>query len=121
METLCELEMFFPPSFFDIMVHLTVHLVREIKLCGPMFLHWMYPFERAMGQLKALARSRSRPEGSIAEGKVTEEVIGYYTDYLESVESIGLPKSRHEGRLKASVQSDPKRCVWGLKGENMHT
>ena len=28
--TLCLLEQFFPPSFFDIMVHLTVHLVREV-------------------------------------------------------------------------------------------
>jgi Domain of unknown function (DUF4218) len=32
--TVCELEMYFPPSFFDIMVHLTVHLVQKIKLCG---------------------------------------------------------------------------------------
>jgi len=32
---LCQLEMYFPPSFFDIMVHLIVHLVREIKCCGP--------------------------------------------------------------------------------------
>ncbi|CAM8895405.1 unnamed protein product [Rhodiola kirilowii] len=28
--TLSQLEMFFPPSFFDIMMHLTVHLVREL-------------------------------------------------------------------------------------------
>ena len=35
---LCQLEMYFPPSFFDIMVHLIVHLVREIRLCGPFFL-----------------------------------------------------------------------------------
>ncbi|KAH7834576.1 hypothetical protein Vadar_017503 [Vaccinium darrowii] len=28
--TLCLLEKYFPPSFFDIMVHLTVHLVREV-------------------------------------------------------------------------------------------
>ncbi|CAM8900154.1 unnamed protein product [Rhodiola kirilowii] len=28
--TLCQLEMFFPSSFFDIVVHLTVHLVREL-------------------------------------------------------------------------------------------
>ena len=40
---LCQLEMYFPPSFFDIMVHLIVHLVREIRLCGPIFLRWMYP------------------------------------------------------------------------------
>ena len=36
--TLCELEMFFPPSFFDVTVHLIVHLVDEIKYCGPVFL-----------------------------------------------------------------------------------
>ena len=34
---LCQLEMYFPPSFFDIMVHLIVHLVREIQLCGLVF------------------------------------------------------------------------------------
>ena len=27
---LCQLEIYLPPAFFDIMVHLTVHLVREI-------------------------------------------------------------------------------------------
>ena len=35
---LCQLEMYFPPSFFDIMVHLIVHLVRETRICGPVFL-----------------------------------------------------------------------------------
>ena len=46
-ETLCMFERFFPPSFFDIMVHLTVHLGREARLCGPVqFVGCMYPFER---------------------------------------------------------------------------
>ena len=98
--TLCELEMYLPPSFFDIMVHLTVHLVREIKLCGPPFLRQMYPFERAMGQLKGLVRSRSRPEGSIVEGYDAFEIIGFYTDYVADVDPIGLPRRRHEGRLQ---------------------
>ena len=35
---LCQLEMYFPPAFFDIMIHLMVHLVREIRLCGPVYL-----------------------------------------------------------------------------------
>ena len=35
---LCQLEMYFPPSFFDIMVHLIIHLVREVRICGPVFL-----------------------------------------------------------------------------------
>jgi hypothetical protein len=44
--TMCELELLFPPSFFDIMVHLTIHLVREVRLGGPVHFRWMYPFER---------------------------------------------------------------------------
>ena len=38
----------FPPSFFDIMIHLTVHLVRELRYCGPVAYRWMYPFERSV-------------------------------------------------------------------------
>ena len=45
-ETMCLLERYFPTSFFDIMVHLTIHLVREAKLCGPVQFRWAYPFER---------------------------------------------------------------------------
>ena len=45
-ETLCRLERFFPPSFFDIMIHLTVHLGKETRLCGPVHFRWVYPFER---------------------------------------------------------------------------
>jgi hypothetical protein len=47
-ETLCMLERFFPPSFFDIMVHLIIHLGREARLCGPVQYRWMYPFERLL-------------------------------------------------------------------------
>ncbi|KAL4560574.1 hypothetical protein LXL04_032727 [Taraxacum kok-saghyz] len=36
---------------------------------------------------------------SIIEGYATEEVIEYCTDYLQGVTSIGVPISRHEGRL----------------------
>lgn len=32
--TLCHLEMLFPPSFFTVMMHLTVHLTEEIELDG---------------------------------------------------------------------------------------
>lgn len=45
-ETLCMLERYFPPSFFDVMIHLTIHLGRETRLCGSNQFHWMYPFER---------------------------------------------------------------------------
>jgi hypothetical protein len=99
-QTLCQLEMYFPPSFFDIMVHLTVQLVEGTKICGPHFLHYMYPIERFMGILKHFVRNKARPEGSIAESYVIESVIDFCVDYMDEVAPIGLPLSRHEGRLK---------------------
>jgi hypothetical protein len=45
-EILCQLETIFPPSFFDVMVHLPVHLAEEAKLGGPVQYRWMYPIER---------------------------------------------------------------------------
>ena len=90
--TLCELEMYFPPSFFDIMIHLTVHLVRETQLCGPAYMRWMYPFERYMKVLKGYVKIRSRPEGYIAERYIVEEAVEFCTDYLSNVEcSAGMP------------------------------
>ena len=43
---LCKLEKIFPPAFFDIMIHLIVHLPKEAKLGGPVHPRWMFPFER---------------------------------------------------------------------------
>jgi hypothetical protein len=45
-KTLCKLEMIFPPSFFDSMEHLLIHLPFEAKAGGPVQYRWMYPFER---------------------------------------------------------------------------
>lgn len=98
--TLCQFEMYFPVSFFDIMVHLVIHLVREVKLLGPLYLHHMYPFERFLCILKGYVKSRYRPEGSIIETYTVEEAIELCTEYLASVDSIRIPKSRHEGRLE---------------------
>ena len=44
--TLCKLERIFPPSFFDVMVHLPIHLASEAKIAGPVQYRWMYPIER---------------------------------------------------------------------------
>nr|GEV46189.1 hypothetical protein [Tanacetum cinerariifolium] len=56
--TLCLLEKFFPSSFFDIMIHLTVYLPREAKLCSPICFRWMYPFDRCMKVERELAISK---------------------------------------------------------------
>ena len=44
--TLCKLERIFPPSFFDIMVHILIHLANEAKLGDPIQYIWMFPIER---------------------------------------------------------------------------
>jgi hypothetical protein len=36
---MCNLETIFPLSFFDLMPHLLVHIVHEMKYLGPMFPH----------------------------------------------------------------------------------
>ena len=43
---LCMLERFFSLAFFDVMVHLTVYLPREVILGGPIQYRWIYPIER---------------------------------------------------------------------------
>lgn len=35
-ETICILEVCFPPAFFDIMQHNLIQLVSEMEVCGPM-------------------------------------------------------------------------------------
>ncbi|GFS46240.1 hypothetical protein Acr_00g0100990 [Actinidia rufa] len=70
---LCKLEKIFPPAFFDVMVHLAIHLPREALLGGPVQYRWMYPFERFLGALKKFVSNRARPEGSIAEAYIVKE------------------------------------------------
>ena len=45
-KTLCKLEMIFPPSFFNLMELLPMHLPFEAKVGGSVQYRWMYPFER---------------------------------------------------------------------------
>ncbi|KAL4580605.1 hypothetical protein LXL04_016805 [Taraxacum kok-saghyz] len=72
----------------------------EIKACGLVFQRYMYPFERHLGSLKGYVRNRHRPEGSIVRGYALEEVTEFCTNYLKGVTTIGIPQSRHEGRLQ---------------------
>jgi hypothetical protein len=49
-----------PPAFFDVMIHLAVHLPDEALLRGPVQYGWMYPIERRLYTLKRYVRNRSR-------------------------------------------------------------
>ncbi|XP_042983138.1 uncharacterized protein LOC122312562 [Carya illinoinensis] len=84
---LCKLEMIFLPAFFDIMVHLAIHLLNEALLAGPVQYRWMYPFERYLGKFKRYVRNRARPEGSIAEAYVHVEYLTFCSMYLNDIET----------------------------------
>ncbi|CAN6725431.1 unnamed protein product [Malus baccata var. baccata] len=56
--TLCQLEKIFPPAFFDIMVHLPVHLADEAVLAEPVQYRWMYPIEWYLQTLKHYVRNK---------------------------------------------------------------
>ncbi|GJY70698.1 hypothetical protein Tco_0474401 [Tanacetum coccineum] len=78
-----ELEKIFPPAFFDIMIHVAIHLPDEAILGGPLRYRWMFPFERYMKKLKNYVRNKAKPEGSIAEGYVAEEALTFCSRYLK--------------------------------------
>jgi hypothetical protein len=58
---MCKLEKIFPPAFFDVMVHLAIHLPEEATLKGPVQYGWMYPVERRLCTLKRSVRNQARP------------------------------------------------------------
>ena len=90
---LCDLEMYLPPAFFDVMVLLLVHIMEDIIQLGMTFLHSMMSFERMNGVIKGYVRNMSRPEESIARGFLTEECISYCTNYLGIENPVGLPST----------------------------
>jgi hypothetical protein len=84
---LCKLEKIFPPAFFDVMVHLAVHLPGEAMLRGPVQYGWMFPVERRLLTCKRYVRNTARPEGSIAEAYVVDECLTFCSRYFDDVET----------------------------------
>ncbi|KAL5579062.1 hypothetical protein UlMin_011504 [Ulmus minor] len=128
--TLCLLENYFLPTFFDVMVHLTVHLIREVKLCGPVWYHWMYPFERYMKVLKGYVRNGSKPEGCIAECYIAEEALEFCAEHLQNMSTVGVPTNTNNqirnaalghgiGSADAAYDLDPrmKKAILSSTGE----
>ncbi|XP_056845316.1 uncharacterized protein LOC108807544 [Raphanus sativus] len=94
-ETLCIFERFWPPSFFDIMVHLCVHLGREARVGGPVHFRWMYPFERYMKVLKDYVRNTARPEGCIAESYLADECMKFCSAFLKTTTNVEEKEDRN--------------------------
>jgi hypothetical protein len=97
--TMCQLQMCFPPSFFDTMEHYMIHLAYHIFILGPTFMHHMYPYENHMMVMKGYVHNHAHPKGSMVEGYTTEEVNECWVDYIKDGKPIGVPVSQYHGRL----------------------
>ena len=73
------------------MTYLLVHIMKEINILGPVFLHNMFPFERYMAVLKKYVRNHSRLEGCIAKGYGIEEIIEFCVDFIDDLSLIVSP------------------------------
>ena len=94
-EATCVLEKYFPPSFFDISIHLMVHLCDEALMCGPVRYRWMYPFERLMKTFKDYVKNTRYIGGSISEEYITEEAALFAREYMPNP-GIGSFNPRRE-------------------------
>jgi hypothetical protein len=104
------LEMCFPP-FFDMQEHLMIHLMDQILILGPLYLHSIFSYERCLAVLKACVRNRVHPEGCIMEGYTTEEVVECCADYVKDGKRIGLPIPLHKGRLRGRGRMGQKTFI----------
>jgi hypothetical protein len=77
-----------------------IHLVDQILILGPLYLHSIFPYERYLAVLKSYVRNRAHPEGSIMEGYTTEDVVECCVDYVKDEKRIGFPIPLHEGRMR---------------------
>jgi hypothetical protein len=96
---MCQIEMCFPLSFYDMMEHYMIHIVDQIFVLGSVYLHHMYPYEHYTSIMKGYVQNHVHPEGSMIEGYTIEEVLKCYHDYMKDGKLIGVPVSRYKGRL----------------------
>jgi hypothetical protein len=69
--------------FFDMQEHLMIHLVDQILILGPLYLHSIFSYERFLAVLKTYVWNHAHLEGSIMEGYTTEGVVKCCVDYVK--------------------------------------
>jgi Transposase family tnp2/Domain of unknown function (DUF4218) len=114
---LCQLEKIFPPSFFDSMEHLPIHLPYEARIAGPVQYRWMYPFERYLRKLKNCVKNKSSVEGSIANAYLLDEASTFSTYYFEDEVSTRRTNLRRNDDVQTTRDDDDLPSVFKNCGE----
>jgi hypothetical protein len=64
------------------MIHLIIHLVDELEICGPVGAMWCYPMETYLLILKNKMKNRAKPKACMAFGYMYDKALGFYTKYF---------------------------------------
>ncbi|KAK1680568.1 hypothetical protein QYE76_041416 [Lolium multiflorum] len=105
-EILCQLEKIFPPTLFDIMEHLVIHLPTEVRLAGPVQFRNMWSTEMFIGNMKNWVHNRSHPEGSIAESYLFDECLTFCSRYVDDCNTKFNRAPRHDDNLTSSANKN---------------
>jgi hypothetical protein len=90
-----------------------IHLVDQIHILDPLYLHSMFPYEQYLAVLKSYVWNHAHPEGSIIERYTTEDVVECCTDYVKDGKRTGLSIPLHEGTLRGRGRISQKSFVDG--------
>ncbi|KAJ0947697.1 hypothetical protein HanRHA438_Chr01g0018681 [Helianthus annuus] len=130
-QTICKLEKILPPSFFDSMEHLVIHLANEALLGGPVQYRWMYQYDRKLCLMKRRIRNKSKVEGSIMREHLVNEIATYCSLYFDSsIETRHNREPRNfapqhssssSGGSQLSVFAVPSRRLYEKGGKNRRT
>ncbi|XP_075655172.1 uncharacterized protein LOC142625386 [Castanea sativa] len=116
--TLCKLEQIFPPSFFDVMVHLAIHLSWEAKVASLVQYRWLYPVERYLHKLTRYVRNMAHVEGSIAEKE--HKNILTNASVLDNDRITNLYNTRQVDGHMLSLARGPEKMAIFYRGYNVN-
>jgi hypothetical protein len=69
-------------------VHLLVHVIQDMAICGPVSSSWMFFLERFMKTFKDFVRQNARPEGNMCEGWLIQEGLVFILQYVHEADSL---------------------------------
>jgi len=85
--TLSKLERCLPPSCFNIMLHLPIHLPNEALIGGPNQFRWMYFGERQLHKFKSSILNKGQLDGSMVDNYLIQEYMTLFSRYLHRIET----------------------------------
>ena len=86
---MCDMQKYFPTSFFNAQEHYIVHLMHEIEMCGPVQTRTIFLFQRYLKVLKNFVKKKAHREGSMLQGCLLFKSKFYLTELCKELNIEG--------------------------------